>query len=251
MDIEVDHHRRQYVMNDKMYCIYYHRNKSNGKYYFGQTCKEPKHRWCSGNGYKNQSYFWNAIQKYGWDNFDHVILAQHLTKEQADYWQDFLIVQFRTNDPDHGYNIKRGGSCGSYVMPQSTKTTISRSKAGHAVSQQTRNKISNTLSGTKLSAQTKRKISEAMIAYNKSHKRLHTKRSEDAKKKTSASCCAWWSKNAKKIICIETCEVFNTQTQAASKMGISYTGLNNHLRGLSLSAGGYTFKYITQERSRS
>jgi len=51
------------------YTIYIHKNKINGKVYIGQTGQDPKKRWDNGNGYKTCSRFWNAIQKYGWDNF--------------------------------------------------------------------------------------------------------------------------------------------------------------------------------------
>ena len=53
-----------------MYCIYMHRNKINNKKYIGQTKQEPpSKRWGKdGIGYKDSSHFYNAIQKYGWNN---------------------------------------------------------------------------------------------------------------------------------------------------------------------------------------
>lgn len=57
------------------YCVYAHINKVNGKIYIGQTCRKPEYRWNDGKGYKECTYFYNAIEKYGWDNFDHEILA--------------------------------------------------------------------------------------------------------------------------------------------------------------------------------
>ena len=60
-----------------MKTIYLHRNKINNKVYIGQTIQSPEERWKNGNGYKGCYYFYNAIQKYGWDNFEHIILEQN------------------------------------------------------------------------------------------------------------------------------------------------------------------------------
>lgn len=70
--------------NDKLFCLYVHENKINGKCYVGITSKQPpQKRWgLNGIGYKGQ-YFYNAINKYGWDNFEHHILFSNLTVDEA------------------------------------------------------------------------------------------------------------------------------------------------------------------------
>ena len=63
------------------HCIYAHRNQINGKVYIGQSMN-PKDRWSrQGHQYKSCTYFYNAIQKYGWNNFIHEILIDNLTQE--------------------------------------------------------------------------------------------------------------------------------------------------------------------------
>lgn len=53
--------------------------------YVGITSKEDvKRRWLRGTGYKCNIHFTNAINKYGWDNIEHEILLDGLTKEEAD-----------------------------------------------------------------------------------------------------------------------------------------------------------------------
>lgn len=67
-----------------MYTVYQHKNKINGKIYIGITMQKPEVRWGkNGNNYKSSPHFYSAIQKYGWDNFEHNILFTGLTKEEA------------------------------------------------------------------------------------------------------------------------------------------------------------------------
>ena len=71
-------------INNKLYTIYCHKNKINNMCYIGQTCRKyVKTRWNLGKGYWCSTKFYNAIKKYGWDNFEHIILYTNLTKEEA------------------------------------------------------------------------------------------------------------------------------------------------------------------------
>ena len=97
-------------MNDKVYIVYQHINKTNGKSYIGLTCRKPQKRWgLNGNNYVECPHFWRAIQKYGWDNFDHIILYSGLTHDEACETEKRLISELQTNNPDYGYNISSGG----------------------------------------------------------------------------------------------------------------------------------------------
>lgn len=119
------------AISDKTYCVYCHTNKINGKRYIGQTCQEPEQRWRNGCGYKKQ-VFYNAILLYGWDNFSHEILAEGLTKEEADQLEIQLISEFKTTNPLFGYNISLGGSSGTTGRhhTEETKKKISAAHKG-------------------------------------------------------------------------------------------------------------------------
>ena len=92
------------------YTIYCHINKINGKKYIGQTKLRPEIRWGSnGCKYKECRHFWYAIQKYGWDNFEHVIIAEHLTLEEANHFEELLINKLHLTDGKYGYNLSSGG----------------------------------------------------------------------------------------------------------------------------------------------
>ena len=92
-----------------MFTIYIHINKINHKIYVGQTCQIPEKRWRNGEGYKGSPYFYNAIKKYGWDNFEHIILKENLTQEEANQMEKYYIQIFNSNNTNFGYNIKPGG----------------------------------------------------------------------------------------------------------------------------------------------
>ena len=123
-----------------MYTVYIHKNKINQKVYVGLTKQTPQERWRSnGEGYKSQSKFWNAIQKYGWDNFEHIILQTNLTAEEAGELEKNLIKSF--NSIQNGYNISPGG----ITTNHSTETIekIRKSMIGKTHTEQTKEKISN------------------------------------------------------------------------------------------------------------
>lgn len=87
---------------DKSYYVYIHTNKINGKQYVGMTKLKPNERWENGNGYRRQKHFYKDIQKYGWDAFEHEIVKEGLSKEEAKQLESELIKKSNTNND--GYN---------------------------------------------------------------------------------------------------------------------------------------------------
>ena len=121
---------------ERKYCVYIHTNKINNKVYIGQTGKSLNDRWRKdGSGYlqkrKNGVYyqplFARAIQKYGWDNFEHIIFAECLTKSKACHIEKLLIALYKSNNSTYGYNLSSGGESGSAgcVMTDDRKQKIS------------------------------------------------------------------------------------------------------------------------------
>ena len=100
------------------FIVYCHKNKLNNKRYIGITSKSPQKRWgISGKGYLHKNHkgnfhqpaFAHAILKYGWDNFDHIILFNNLSEQAAKQKEIELISYYRTHNPQFGYNISLGG----------------------------------------------------------------------------------------------------------------------------------------------
>lgn len=80
------------------------------KYYVGITSWKPEIRWGK-SGYKylhSDSIFRYAILKYGWDNIQHEVIAEHLTEKEAKDIEVKLISKLDSFGI-HGYNLTLGG----------------------------------------------------------------------------------------------------------------------------------------------
>ena len=97
------------IDKEKCYKIYVHINKINGKRYIGQTKQSLSQRFRCGEGYKNSPKFYGAIKKYGWDGFEHILLFDKLTLEEANKKEEELIKIYDTTNDLCGYNIAYGG----------------------------------------------------------------------------------------------------------------------------------------------
>lgn len=101
--------------NNKIHKVYKHTlpkevsGKDNDKIYIGITLQKVENRWQNGYGYKQQSYFYNAIKKYGWDSFTHEVLFDNLSKNEAEEKEKELISFYNSTNPKFGYNIQSGG----------------------------------------------------------------------------------------------------------------------------------------------
>lgn len=91
----------------KNWTVYKHVSPS-GKVYIGIS-SNVKNRWAA-NGYYyhlSDTAFSRALKKYGWDNFQHVILTDGLTKEEACNIEVELIAYYKAKGIS--YNITNGG----------------------------------------------------------------------------------------------------------------------------------------------
>lgn len=84
-------------------------NLEHDKRYIGATRKSLDARWNHGRGYMQQKCFWEAIQRYGWDNIEHKLVADNLTAKEAGELEQSLIMEYKTNIKDYGFNMSSGG----------------------------------------------------------------------------------------------------------------------------------------------
>jgi group I intron endonuclease len=172
--------------------VYVHVCRINGKCYVGQTTNVQA-RWKPGS-YGFCRRFKRAIAKYGWDNFDHIILLQKdVDKEEMDYCEQVWISVLKTTDPKYGYNITAGGGgCLGFPCPKSeeTKKKIGDANRGKPKPPRTEEHLRNASIAKKkwwanVSAERKNKIVAALLAGNDNNPREMRKmppRSEEWKK---------------------------------------------------------------------
>lgn len=129
------------------YYVYCHLNKINNKRYIGLTREaNPSDRWgANGINYKNCPCFYNAIQKYGWNNFEHLILKENLSEEDAEYWEKYYIKTYNTVSPN-GYNLTYGGEHKKEIS-DITRQRLRDSHKGQIISEETKKKMSNNRMG--------------------------------------------------------------------------------------------------------
>lgn len=217
-----------------MYTVYQHKNKINGKIYIDITMQVPEHRWRHGEGYKSSPHFYAAIQKYGWDNFEHNILFQGLTKEEACLKEQQLIKKYNSMDRQYGYNSTSGGDI--FTMNEETKQKISKAlmgnknNLGYPCPPEKRKKISEAQKGRKLTEEYKLKLSEAA-------KKRHTPCSEQAKEAIRKA------SHKKPVYCVELNTVFESVQKCARQIGAEATSVSKVCKGKGHTVKGYHLKY--------
>lgn len=113
--------------------VYVHTNKTNKKRYVGITSQANlKRRSKNGKAYKGCPYFYRAIEKYGWDNFDHEVLVSNLTETEAKEMERFYIELFRTTNLMFGYNIDSGGGMPIRMSPEGRQSMIAAISGANA-----------------------------------------------------------------------------------------------------------------------
>ena len=218
-----------------MYTVYQHKNKINGKVYIGITSQKPEQRWGSqGCNYKSSPHFYSAIQKYGWDNFEHNILFTDLTKEQACLREQELIKEYNLMNREFGYNSTSGGDI--FTMNEEAKQKISQAMIrnqnglGHPCSEEKKEKISNAQKGRKFTEEHKQKLSEAA-------KNRHVPCSEEKKQILKEK------SHKKSVYCEELDKIFESVQECGRQLGIPATSISKLCNGRGKTLKGYHLRY--------
>lgn len=223
------------------YKIYIHINNINKKVYIGQTCQKENRRWRNGNGYNHSPLFFNAIKKYGWNNFSHKILEENLSKSEANNREIYYINFYKSNNPEFGYNCSEGGN--NVVISDKGKLRLKEKNTGSK----------NPNFGKPRTEETKKAISFAQLgkknhmhekygSANPFYNKKHSKKTIE-KMKNSAKNRGYNSHRAIRVICIETKEEFKSTSEAARRMNLNQMSVYRSAKSNGEnSAGGFHFK---------
>lgn len=213
----------------KEFIVYMHENKINHKKYIGITCQRPTQRWRGGKGYKIGA-FKNAIDKYGWNNFNHIVLYEHLTKEEACLKEQELIKQYNTMNNNYGYNLCEGGNLTlGYHHTKSSKLKMSKFKKGMYDGKNNpmygKSGILAPMYGKHLTEEHKRKISEAKKGKTNYHTKTLYKKVDQ------------YDLNGNYI------KTWESISSIEKELNIKGTHISRVCRGKRKTTGGYVFKY--------
>ena len=201
-----------------MFTLYMHKNKINNKVYIGQTIQDPQERWKNGKGYGNCTRFNRAIQKYGWENFEHIILEQFEgTQEYANERENYYIELYDSRDPEKGYNINAGGY--QTISPKALPAALLWMK----------------------------KHPEFGLARAKEMHKWQEEHPDEFLKNNQINVQKAIQKRKKPVRCIETNEVFESATDAARKVpGTTQSKICMACRGQRNTCGGFHWCYIDE-----
>ena len=213
----------------------------NNKVYIGITKQKPENRWNNGRGYKNNDYLVNAILKYGWDNIEHKILYNNLSKEEAEQKEIELIKKYKSNIKKYGYNILNGGNVSDGITEETRRKISETSKGrkawnkGKKMSDDYRKKLSEAHKGQIVSEEQRQKLREFFKG---------REFSKETRNKISIAKKGQPSKLRRKVICIETNKIYNSVTEAEIELKIRH--ICEACNKIRKTAGGYHWQYVKE-----
>ena len=225
-------------MRDRSYVVYLHINKINGKVYVGITSIRVQDRWRGGKGYRKCEIINNAILKYGWDNFKHVIFCK-TSKERAIVLEKSLIRFYKNRDKS--YNISGGGE-GAGTVSEYTKEKLRQYK-GERSSMFGRHPSKETI-------EKRIKTRRALGHYSKDTSWLAPYRLRRGKespmygrKPSENTLLAHRKVILQFTLDGEFTKEFNSIKEASEEIGVSKSAIVHCLKGKTKKAGGYKWKY--------
>lgn len=254
------------------FTVYMHENKVNKKKYIGITRNHPQKRWCNGWGYRNCVAFFNAIKKYGWDNFEHSILFENLSQDEAEEKEIELIKLYNTHCSKYGYNINIGGYNG-VVHTADTKDKIRDKLKGRKIPEELLKQRELNRTDTKQVVCFKKDDIQNIIVFKSISEAARKTKSDISsiskccrKKLKSLNGFHWMFYDDYKnngfdfkmlvraeytqpnscvnVRCVDTGEIFKSIREAATVYNIHPTSITKCCRGQRVTCGGLKWEYF-------
>lgn len=200
--------------NNKICIIYKIINILNDKMYIGQTWQKLFTRFYQHKYSKDCPKLYNAMVKYGINNFIIEPICSVMTQKDADEFENYFISKY--NSIKNGYNIKNGGSYGRHSEETKKKLTelnlgennpmfgkcgALHHNYGKQISEEQKQKLLNANLGKIASDATKQKMSEAHMG-EKNHNYGKSMSDEQKRKISIARTGTKMSKETKQKISI-------------------------------------------------
>jgi len=223
--------------------IYKATNIINNKLYIGKTIytmdiRKKKHLSSVNTKKKLNYHFYNAIRKYGKENFKWEVIDVANTEQELNEKEKYWIKELNAVSPN-GYNLTSGGDgCSGYKHTEESKKKISLNN--YWLGKEGVNK------GKKFSDEHKKKLSDLHkgkpnnIVYTQ--ELINTLRQQKLGNKNPM-----YGKipiSAKKVIDMNTKEIYNSLHDAGKITGVNWTNIGDVCRGNRISAGGRDWNYI-------
>lgn len=250
--------------------IYKITNKQNGKIYVGQTINDLEFRF--NQHCRKGCYLYEAIKKYGVENFDKEIIDTATTREELDKKETYWIKKLNSIYPN-GYNLTYGGV--HYEISEETREKHKQycgekhPAFGTHLTEEHKHKLREAFSGEKnpfygkkhskevidylrkinlgkkSSEEKKKKLSEMFSGVNNPfYGKTHT---NEAKKKISETRKKYVGKNhpmAKPVICLETGIIYDYIGQAAKELSLHGSHIGQCCKGKLKTYGGYHWAFV-------
>lgn len=214
--------------------IYKITNVLNGKIYIGQTTKTLNRRWvehCWESKHDSKVLFHCAIQKYGKENFTVEQIDVACDRDELDKKEIHWIKFYNSMNRDKGYNQESGG-LRNKVVSERVRKIMSQKRQGEK----------NYMYGKHHTLEAREKIRQSKLG--KISPMRGKKLSLESRLKISKSKIGKPSNREKKVICIETGDIFESALKASLFIGKCKDLVKNACRGRCKTAGGYHWRYL-------
>ena len=185
---------------------------------------------------KNRSKYWKHVaEKHGAISY---IIAHRLTEQEAFLLEKKLILKYGRRDLGTGslVNLTEGGEgVSGYIFTPERREQCSRDSTGRKHTKEHKEYMSQIMKGRVFSDETLEKMSKARIG-----KKLDPIFLESFRLSRG---------NSKKVICIETGEIFNSASEAARSISGDPSSVSKCCLGKNNSHKGFKFKYFEEENA--
>nr|DAO35045.1 MAG TPA: intron associated endonuclease [Caudoviricetes sp.] len=205
--------------------VYKATNKINNKVYIGITTKTLEHRKRIHirDSKTKDTYFYRALRKYGENNFEWEIIDSAETMEELEELERYYINLYDSfNNKKKGYNSTSGGHNLYEITDEERHNRSKRAKGKN-----------NPMYGVESPMKGKH--------FTEEHK---SKISNSLKKSYRPHVVGGSNPSAKKVINLDTKEIFETLTDASKKYGISRQMIGKVCNGHNKTAKGFRWAFI-------